>query len=80
MNFIMTSIKLNTDLYTKFKEMGLHKKMSFQDFVNYCLKKYITESTFTKEVDDYLASINNKSNKLPKKLSKKYSIDLTKPI
>jgi len=52
MDPFVTTVKLDIELYTQFKEINVRGKISFQDFVNKCLEKYIEDSNFRKEISD----------------------------
>lgn len=67
MEYFVTTVKLNQELYNQFKELNIRGKISFQDFVNKCLEKYLTDSQFQSEISE---SINQKlSYNQPFKLS-----------
>lgn len=55
-NFV-TTVKLNQELYNKFKELNIRGRISFQDFVNKCLELYINDPNFQTEISE---SINSK--------------------
>lgn len=46
MESFVTTVKLDKELYTQFKEINIRGKISFQDFVNFCLDKYIKDDVF----------------------------------
>jgi hypothetical protein len=52
MEQIVTTVKLNQELYTQFKELNIRGKISFQDFVNKCLERYLTDDTFQTEISE----------------------------
>ena len=54
MDSFFTTVQLDIELYTQFKEINVRGKISFQDFVNKCLEKYIEDSNFRKEISDSL--------------------------
>jgi predicted DNA-binding ribbon-helix-helix protein len=68
MDQFVTTVKLNQELYNQFKELNIRGKVSFQDFVNKCLEKYLSDSNFQSEISE---SINTKlSFNAPFSLSK----------
>ena len=46
MDQVVTTVKLNQELYNQFKELNIRGRISFQDFVNKCLERYLTDSNF----------------------------------
>jgi metal-responsive CopG/Arc/MetJ family transcriptional regulator len=52
MEQVVTSVKLNEELYNQFKEVNVRGKISFQDFVNKCLEKYLSDSVFQNEISE----------------------------
>ena len=46
MESFVTTVKLEKELYTQFKEINVRGKISFQDFVNKCLEKYLNDLLF----------------------------------
>jgi hypothetical protein len=52
MEQIVTTVKLNQELYTQFKELNIRGKISFQDFVNKCLERYLTDDAFQTEISE----------------------------
>ena len=52
MDQIVTTVKLNRELYTQFKELNIRGKISFQDFVNKCLERYLTDDAFQTEISE----------------------------
>jgi predicted CopG family antitoxin len=48
----VTTVKLDDELYTQFKEINVRGKISFQDFVNKCLQKYIDDVEFRNEISE----------------------------
>jgi len=50
MGSLVTTVKLEDELYTQFKEINLRKKLSLQDFVNLCLDKYVNDDKFRDEI------------------------------
>lgn len=68
MDQFVTTVKLNQELYNQFKELNIRGKVSFQDFVNKCLERYLSDSNFQSEISE---SINTKlSFNVPFSLSK----------
>lgn len=52
MEQIVTTVKLNEELYNQFKEVNVRGKISFQDFVNKCLEKYLIDTDFQNEISE----------------------------
>ena len=52
MEQVVTTVKLDEELYNQFKELNIRSKISFQDFVNKCLERYLTDSTFQSEISE----------------------------
>jgi predicted DNA-binding ribbon-helix-helix protein len=52
MEQFVTTVKLDNELYTQFKEINVRARISFQDFVNKCLEKYIEDDTFRNEISE----------------------------
>jgi metal-responsive CopG/Arc/MetJ family transcriptional regulator len=52
MDQFVTTVKLNQELYNQFKEINIRGKISFQDFVNKCLEKYLTDTDFQTEISE----------------------------
>lgn len=52
MDQFVTTVKLNQELYNQFKELNIRGKISFQDFVNKCLEKYLIDSAFQTEISE----------------------------
>ena len=52
MDQFVTTVKLNQELYNQFKEINIRGKISFQDFVNKCLEKYLTDNEFQTEISE----------------------------
>jgi hypothetical protein len=52
MDQIVTTVKLKQELYTQFKELNIRGKISFQDFVNKCLERYLTDDAFQTEISE----------------------------
>lgn len=46
MDQFVTTVKLNQELYNRFKELNIRGKISFQDFVNKCLERYLDDTDF----------------------------------
>ena len=68
MDQFVTTVKLNQELYNQFKELNIRGKVSFQDFVNKCLERYLSDSNFQSEISE---SINTRlSFNAPFSLSK----------
>jgi hypothetical protein len=52
MDQVVTTVKLNQELYNQFKELNIRGRISFQDFVNKCLERYLTDSNFQTEISE----------------------------
>lgn len=52
MEQFVTTVKLDNELYSQFKELNIRGKISFQDFVNKCLEKYLTDNAFQTEISE----------------------------
>ena len=52
MDQFVTTVKLNQELYNQFKELNVRSKISFQDFVNKCLERYVTDTNFQSEISE----------------------------
>ncbi len=52
MDQLVTTVKLNQELYNQFKELNIRGRISFQDFVNKCLERYLTDSNFQTEISE----------------------------
>ncbi len=50
-NFV-TSVKLQEELYTQFKEINVRSKISLQDFVNKCMEIYISDESFRNSISE----------------------------
>ena len=55
MDQFVTTVKLNQELYNQFKELNIRGKVSFQDFVNKCLEKYLVDAKFQTEISESIA-------------------------
>ena len=52
MEQVVTTVKLNQELYNQFKELNIRGRISLQDFVNKCLERYLTDSNFQTEISE----------------------------
>ena len=52
MDQFVTTVKLDNELYTQFKEINVRARISFQDFVNKCLEKYVEDDSFRNEISE----------------------------
>jgi hypothetical protein len=52
MEHVVTTVKLDLELYNQFKEENVRGKISLQDFVNKCLEKYLTDLNFQTEISE----------------------------
>lgn len=55
MDQVVTTVKLNLELYNQFKEENVRGKISLQDFVNKCLEKYLTDVSFQTEISESIS-------------------------
>jgi len=55
MDQFVTTVKLNQELYNQFKELNIRGKISFQDFVNKCLERYLSDSEFQSEISESIS-------------------------
>lgn len=55
MDQFVTTVKLNQELYNQFKELNIRGKISFQDFVNKCLERYLNDSEFQSEISESIS-------------------------
>ena len=56
MDQFVTTVKLNQELYNQFKELNIRGKISFQDFVNKCLEKYLSDTEFQSEISESIST------------------------
>ena len=54
----VTTVKLDSELYDRFKEINVRAKISLQDFVNKCIDTYITDEKFRNEVSESIVKNN----------------------
>jgi hypothetical protein len=52
MDQFVTTVKLNKELYNQFRELNIRGKISFQDFANKCLEKYLSDLKFQSEISE----------------------------
>lgn len=52
MEQFVTTVKLDNELYSQFKELNIRGKISFQDFVNKCLERYLSDLEFQTEISE----------------------------
>ncbi len=55
MDQFVTTVKLDNELYNQFKEINVRTKISFQDFVNKCLERYVEDSNFRNALSESVA-------------------------
>lgn len=67
MEQFVTTVKLDNELYSQFKEINVRAKISFQDFVNKCLEKYVEDVHFRNELSESV--VQKLSHNQPFKLS-----------
>ena len=56
MNHFVTTVKLNQELYDQFRELNIRGKISFQDFVNKCLERYLIDIEFQTEISESICT------------------------
>lgn len=56
MSKVLTSVKVDQDVYTKFKEFNINRKFHLQDLVNRSLCLYLADETFRNIVLNYSVS------------------------
>lgn len=71
MDQLVTTVKLNQELYNQFKELNIRGRISFQDFVNKCLERYLNDTKFQTEISESVCQ--KLSYNQPFQLSKKES-------
>ena len=49
----LTSVKIITDLYKKFKEVALSEEFTLQKLVNRSMDRYIKEEDYKKSITEY---------------------------
>lgn len=54
----VTTVKLDSELYDRFKEINVRTKISLQDFVNKCIDTYITDEKFRNEISESIVQNN----------------------
>ncbi len=52
MDQFVTTVKLDNELYSQFKEINVRSKISFQDFVNKCLERYVDDAAFRNAISE----------------------------
>ena len=52
MDQFVTTVKLDNELYSQFKEINVRSKISFQDFVNKCLERYVDDANFRNPISE----------------------------
>ena len=55
MDQFVTTVKLDNELYNQFKEINVRTKISFQDFVNKCLERYVEDINFRNALSESVA-------------------------
>ena len=50
---VLTSVKLDRDAYTKFKDLNINRKFYLQDLVNRSLHLYLNDESFRNIVCEY---------------------------
>lgn len=78
MEEVLTSIKINKENYSLFKESNLKENISLYEFVNVCLIQYINDDEFKNKVIEKILNFRYENysnsqgktglNKTPKKL------------
>jgi len=57
MESFVTTVKLDKELYTQFKEINVRAQISFQDFVNKCLERYVDDADFRNEISESVCRV-----------------------
>ena len=52
MDQFVTTVKLDNELYSQFKEINVRSKISFQDFVNKRLERYVDDANFRNAISE----------------------------
>ena len=52
MDQFVTTVKLDNELYSQYKEINVRSKISFQDFVNKCLERYVDDANFRNAISE----------------------------
>lgn len=55
---IVTTVKLDSELYNRFKEINVRTKISLQEFVNKCIDTYIANEQFRNELSESIVNDN----------------------
>ena len=58
----LTSVKIITDLYKKFKEVALSEEFTLQKLVNRSMDKYLKDEEYKKSIVEYDGLQNSGSN------------------
>lgn len=64
-------VRLNSDMYDKFRNIDLIKKITLSDFVNYCLEKFVDDKEFQENISQNIINM-----KVSKYASKKMKLHL----
>lgn len=77
----LTTIYINSDLKESFKDADPQYKVSFSDFVGYCLHKY-KDKSFQKEVYEFIKNDYSTGIVVKNTAGRKYQggVNLNKPI
>ena len=52
-NTKLTTVKILTDVYSKFKKISFDSNITLQKLVNRSLNKYVEEEDYRNEINDY---------------------------
>ena len=52
-NTKLTTVKILTDVYSKFKKYSFDSSLTLQKLVNRSLKKYVEDDDYRKEINNY---------------------------
>lgn len=79
-NRTATTVKIDKDLYEKFKILGIRYRLTLQDLVEKCIFRYVTEESFRDENNNY--SIPQETNNVSLEIENNTSLsqDLIIPM
>ena len=52
-NTKLTTVKILTDVYSKFKKLSFDSNITLQKLVNRSINKYVEDEDFRQEINDY---------------------------
>lgn len=76
----LTSLRVDSDNYCKFKELIIKHDITFHQFVNFCIEQYIVDDDFRKNITSDILQFAHTSNNIlggipSRKPKKKKEID-----